>query len=77
MVLQDFIKLDILSRAELVIDQGVFLEGYLENDRGLQIYYFKGFFVEITFSKSDIIIDVTPFISGYKKEKYPVLGSQN
>lgn len=77
MSLQEFIKMDMMSRAEIVLDQGVFLEGYLEGGRGVQIYYFKSYFVEIVFSESETIIEVMPFVSGYRKEKYPVLGIQN
>ncbi|HWY10526.1 MAG TPA: hypothetical protein VN026_04320 [Bacteroidia bacterium] len=73
MSLTEFIKMKMLDRAEIVVDKGILVDSYLDKGLGLQIYYFGGFFVEISFDKLDKIIEAMPFISGYRKENYPGL----
>ena len=73
MSLNEFIKMDMLDRAEMVVDKGILVDSYLDKGLGLQVYYFGSFFVEISFDDSDSIVEALPFISGYKKENYPAL----
>ena len=77
MRLKEFIKLDVTAQAELILDKGVMVDGFIDGDNTTQIYYYSDYFVELTFSFKSNKLDIIPFISGYKKEKYPILGAQN
>ena len=73
----EFLKMSKVERAQIVSDKGIFIDGYTDKGEGIEVYYYDGFFVEITFTVNGQIIEVLPFVNGYKKGKYPFLGIQN
>ena len=67
----DYIKLDLNDRANLLWDEGVFIEKYIDLHIITNLYYLNKFYVEVVLSNKDgRISEITPFRSGERLEKY-------
>jgi hypothetical protein len=67
----DYIKLDLNDRANLLWDEGVFIEKYIDLHIITNLYYLDKFYVEVVLSNKDgRISEITPFKSGDRLEKY-------
>src|SRR5688572_8374145 len=61
----DYIKLDLNDRANLLWDEGVFIEKYIDLQIITNLYYLDRFYVEVVLSNKDgRISEITPFKSG-------------
>lgn len=70
MTLLDFLRLPEKQRLERVLEKGIMLESENETENTFQLFYLNDFFVEININTKKEILDITPFKSGYSKEKY-------
>jgi len=70
MTLLDFLRLPAKQRLERVLEKGIMLESENETENTFQLFYLNDFFVEININTKKEILDITPFKSGYSKEKY-------
>jgi hypothetical protein len=69
--LYEYIVLDLNDKANILWENGIFLESHLETNRGFNLYYLHNYYVEVTVSKpSEEIIDIMPFKQGHRREKY-------
>lgn len=70
MTIFEYIRLDKEAREKIILSKGVFLESYTDLNNFIHLYYLSSFFVEVTLDNEKNIIDITPFMRGYRTEKY-------
>ena len=70
MTLLEFLHLTLKQKTVEVFERGTVLETEKVYDDTFLLYYLDNFFVEITMSQEQGIIDITPFKTGYRLEKY-------
>jgi hypothetical protein len=69
--LYDYIKLNLNDKANLLWDEGVFIDKYIDLDMITNLYYLHNFYVEVILSNSNgRITEITPFKKGERLEKY-------
>jgi hypothetical protein len=69
--LYDYIKLNLNDKANLLWDEGVFIDKYIDLDMITNLYYLPNFYVEVVLSNSNgRITEITPFKKGDRLEKY-------
>jgi hypothetical protein len=67
----EFARLTLVEKADLITNQGVFLENLGDSGNEINLYYFNGFFVEVEVNKlQNMIVEIIPFKQGYKVKKY-------
>jgi hypothetical protein len=67
----DYIKLDMNERANILWDEGVFIDKYIDLRIITNLYYLDKFYVEVVLSNKDgRITEITPFKNGDRLEKY-------
>lgn len=67
----DYIKLDLNGRANLLWDEGIFIDKYIDLQIITNLYYLDNFYVEVVLSNKDgRITEITPFKSGDRLDKY-------
>ena len=71
MLLDEFTKLNLNERANLVWRSGLFLDNHVERERSFNLYYFPKFYVEVAVKNDDPgNIEIVGFISGRRLDKY-------
>lgn len=71
MKLYEYIVLDLNDKANILWENGVFLDSHLETKRGFNLYYLNNYYVEVIVTKlNEEIIDIMPFKQGHRLEKY-------
>ena len=71
MELYDYIKLGLNDKANLLWDEGVFIDKYIDLDMITNLYFLSNFYVEVVLSNSNgRITEITPFKKGDRLEKY-------
>lgn len=68
MTIYDYAKLSTAEQEEVVKHDALFLEDYIDNGKIICVYYLNDFFIEVT-KLNGKIIDLLPFIRGYKINK--------
>lgn len=67
----EFARLTLVEKAELISNQGVFLENLGDSGNEINLYFLNGFFVEVEINKlQNMIVEIMPFKQGYKVKKY-------
>jgi hypothetical protein len=67
MTLLEYIKLDETSKNELILEKGMLLDVYTENDNRTSLFSLHSFFVEVIINdKEGRIIDVMPYESNFR-----------
>lgn len=67
----DFARLNKSQQTVILNQHGLFLDADLENDTLTRLYFLKGFFVEVIFSKKlNTVVDMIPYKQGYKLERF-------
>ena len=67
----DYMKLDLNGRANLLWDEGIFIDKYIDLQIITNLYYLDNFYVEVVLSNKDgRITEITPFTAGERLEKY-------
>ena len=67
MTLLEYIKLDDVIKNELILNDGLLLDMYFENDKRISLFSLYDFFVEVTISdKENMILDVIPYESNFR-----------
>ncbi|HEX7414890.1 MAG TPA: hypothetical protein VF411_12675 [Bacteroidia bacterium] len=70
MTIFEYIRLNKEARAEVLSSKGVFIESYADLGSSINLYYLSSFFVEVTLDSNKNITDITPFMRGYRTDKY-------
>jgi len=71
MTIYEFAVLDINAKADALWHSGIFLDNYIDNKKGVNLYSFNGYFVEVTLNNpNQEIINITPFKRGFRLDKY-------
>ncbi len=71
MEIYDYMKLDMNGRANLLWDEGVFIDKYIDLQIITNLYYLERFYVEVVLSNKDgRIAEITPFKNGDRLDKY-------
>jgi hypothetical protein len=69
--LHEYKNLDLSRKACILCEEGVFIEKYIDFEVIASLYYIDSFFIEIVVSSSNNdIIEIVPFRSGPRLEKY-------
>ncbi len=69
--MHDYIKLNMNDKANLLWDEGLFLDKYIDLDIITNLYYLNNFYVEVVLSNTNgRISEITPFKKGNRLEKY-------
>lgn len=69
--MSSFAKEDVIRQSEILKENGIMLDRDSENDKTINLYFLKGFFVEEIISRAENkILDILPFKRGYKVEKF-------
>lgn len=67
----DYMKLDMNGRANLLWDEGIFIDKYIDLQIITNLYYLESFYVEVVLSNKDgRITEITPFKHGERLDKY-------
>lgn len=70
MTIYKFAKLSFLEKKQLIESKAVFLDNYMDSENLINTYFFDGFFVEAIMNLSSAtIIEIIPFLHGYKIDK--------
>ncbi|MEO6305211.1 MAG: hypothetical protein ABIP51_18775 [Bacteroidia bacterium] len=73
MTIYNFARLALKEKTNLIENQAIFLDNYMDNGNLINTYFFEGFFVESTIDlNAGKIIDILPFQHGYKLDKKKV-----
>ena len=66
MTLSEYIKLDDVSKNNILLEKGILLDVDTENDKIVNLFALYDFFVEVTIcNKESKILDVTPYKRGF------------
>ena len=69
--MQDYIKLNLNDKANLLWDEGLFIDKYIDLSIITNLYYLHNFYVEVVLSNvNGRITEITPFKKGNRLEKY-------
>lgn len=70
MTIYKFAKLSFLEKKQLIESNAVFLDNYMDSGNLINTYFFDGFFVEAIMNiRSAKIVEIIPFLRGYKIDK--------
>lgn len=71
MILDDFIKLSLNEKANLVWRSGVFLDNHVEREQSFNLYFFPKFYVEVAVKNDDPgNIQIVGFTTTRRLDKY-------
>lgn len=71
MQIYEFLALNINDKADLVWQNGKFIDKYADLTYSVNLYFLFNFFVEVSYSvKENKITDITPFKKGFRLDKY-------
>jgi hypothetical protein len=69
--LYDYIKLNMNEKANMLWDEGIFIDKYIDLSIITNLYYLHNFYVEVVLSNSNgRITEITPFKKGERLDKY-------
>ena len=67
MTLLEYIKLDEISKNNLILEKGVLLDVYPEKNKSISLFSLHNFFVEVIISEEEkIILEVIPYESNFR-----------
>jgi hypothetical protein len=71
MLLEEFIKLSLNDKANLVWRAGLFLDNHVEREKSFNLYFFPKFYVEVAVKNDDPgNIEIIGFLGGRRLDKY-------
>jgi hypothetical protein len=66
-----FMKLDIGEQKKMIKKEGIFLDRDIEDEKAINLYFLRGFFVEETvLTREQRVLEIIAFKQGYKIERF-------